>query len=128
MINNLLVEVKNIWDKNKKLLFFVIVLFSLALIIGYIGILDFYMSMLYNSFNEEVSNGNIQLTTISVLTHNLFSVLVSYCLGIFFGLGSLFSLIQNGAFLGYAAAQSTASGKLFNFILLISIFKSFLFK
>ena len=119
MINKLLIEIKNIYNKNKKLLLFVIILFILSLVIGYIGLLDFYMDLLYNSFNKEVSSGNIQLNTISVLTHNLFSVLVTYCLGIFFGLGSLFSLIQNGAFIGYFAAQSTSSGKLLDFILLI---------
>lgn len=119
MIDNLLVEIKNIWDKNKKLLFWVIILFILALIIGYIGLFDFYMNILYNSFNEEVSSGNIQLTTLSVLSHNLFSILITYCLGIFFGLGSLFSLIQNGAFIGYFASRSVASGKLLDFILLI---------
>lgn len=119
MINNLLIEIKDIWYNNKKLLLFVVILFILALIIGYIGVLDFYMELLYKSFNEEVSNGNIQLTTLSVLTHNLFSVLINYCLGIFFGLGSLFSLIQNGAFIGYFAAQSNSSGRLLDFILLI---------
>lgn len=119
MINNFLVEIKNTFDKNKKLLLCVIILFILALIIGYMGLLDFYMNVLYNSFNKEVSSGNIQLTTLSVLSYNLVSILVTYCLGIFFGLGSLFSLIQNGAFIGYFASQSAASGKLLDFILLI---------
>lgn len=119
LFNNLFVEIKNIWDKNKKLFLCVVIVFILSFIIGYSGLLDYYMGLIYNSFNEEVSSGNIQLTIISVLTHNLLSVLVTYCLGILFGLGSLFSLVQNGAFIGYFATQANSSGRLLDFILLI---------
>ncbi len=119
MLNTILDEIKNIYNKNKKLLLVIIILFVLSLILGYSGLLDSYMNIIYKELSENISNGNIELTTLSILRYNLLSVFINYCTGIFFGLGSIFSLVQNSAFVGYFAAQSASSGKLLDFILLI---------
>jgi uncharacterized membrane protein SpoIIM required for sporulation len=78
-----------------------------AIVIGYLipGFLEQILISSFNTMKKQISEGTLQLTTISIFFNNLKVALILYGGGAIFGLLTALSLFFNGLFVGYAANQ-----------------------
>ncbi len=105
-----------LYRRNEKLLLLSAGIFFGSVFIGYIfsGALDQILGSVLSGLKKKVTEGEIKLTTVSIFTNNFLVALSIYAGGVTVGLGTIFLLISQGTFLGYAASQYPLS----NFLIL----------
>ena len=98
---------KGLYKRNELFLIASAFLFFASMFAGYFlsGMIDQFLSGTLKSLKEGVNNGQIKLTTLSIFANNIKIALLIYGGGIIFGLVSLFYLVFNGLFIGYAASK-----------------------
>ncbi|MDD3754184.1 MAG: stage II sporulation protein M [Methanobacterium sp.] len=96
-----------LYSRNETFLVSSTMMFICSVFIGYAfsGILEPILANIFGEFKKNVSKGILNRDTVSLLTHNLTIILMTYFGGIFFGLGTAYFLIYNGLFIGYAGSQ-----------------------
>ena len=96
-----------LYKRNELLLIISAAVFFGSMFLGYFlaGFVDQIMASTYNSFKNGVSNGQIQITTVSIFINNLMVALKLYVVGIAFGIFTLIFLAFQGLFIGYVASK-----------------------
>jgi uncharacterized membrane protein SpoIIM required for sporulation len=82
-------------------------IFIVSIFIGYLipGFLEQILLSTFNNMKRQISEGTLQLTTLSILLNNLKVLVILYGGGAIFGAITAFSLFFNGLFVGYAATK-----------------------
>lgn len=100
-------EFKSAFVENKYLFIITLLLFTIPMFIGYFGAdsIKSFMEPMFNTFNQNIDNGTVTLTTSSLFLNN-FKVIVMLFAGfsLFAIVGGLILTI-NGLFLGYYATK-----------------------
>lgn len=93
-----------LYHRNETFLIIAAAIFLVSIFIGYVhpGILDSFLAGQLQDFQKNISQGVIQLNTLSIFTNNLFTALVIY-VGI--GIWTSWYLFINGAFIGYVGSK-----------------------
>lgn len=88
---------------RKYLLLFAFLLFVIPLLLGYFYAesLIFILDPVVKSFGEQVQNGAIGLTTLSIFFNNFKVAIVLFVGGALFGVTAILVLAFNGLFIGY---------------------------
>ncbi|MGB9937964.1 MAG: stage II sporulation protein M [Methanobacterium sp.] len=96
-----------LYRRNEILLIISAALFFGSLFAGYFlsGFIDQIMANVFRSFKERVSKGEIKLTTLSIFANNIKIAFSLYAGGIIVGLFTVWILVFNGIFIGYAASK-----------------------
>lgn len=96
-----------LYRRNEPYLLVSTAIFIVSLFIGYAfaGFLDQILGAMFGNLKRQVSEGELQLTTLSLFLNNIKIALFIYAGGLIFGVGTLFFLVLQGAFIGYAATQ-----------------------
>ncbi|MGB9978427.1 stage II sporulation protein M [Methanobacterium sp.] len=96
-----------LYKRNEMFLIASAFIFFASIFAGYFlsGMMDHFLSGTLKSLKEGVNNGQIKLTTLSIFANNIKIAFLIYGGGIVFGLVSLFYLVFNGLFIGYAASK-----------------------
>lgn len=96
-----------LYKRNEMLLIISAAVFFGSLFLGYFlaGFLDHILAGTFNSFKDNVSKGQIQLTTSSIFINNIKIALSLYGIGIVFGIFTVIFLAYQGLFIGYAASK-----------------------
>ena len=96
-----------LYHRNETFLILSAVIFLVSIVIGYIhpGILDSFLGSQLQNFQKSISEGAIQLTTLSIFTNNFLTALAIYALGFLFGVLTIWLLFLNGAFVGYVGSK-----------------------
>lgn len=100
-------ETKLAFAHNKKLLFLSIMLFVIPLLVGYFYAdqISNYISPMVDSFMQQVEDGDVTLSTISLFTNNVTVAIMIYALSALGGLLGIVLLVNNGLFVGYFGAD-----------------------
>lgn len=82
-------------------------LFITSLIAGYFlsGFLDQILGVVLNDLKRRVSEGELELNTLNIFFNNLKIAFFIYAGGLFVGIGTVFYLVTNGLFIGYAGSK-----------------------
>ena len=96
-------ETKLAFSNNKMLLFISILLFVIPVIIGYFyaNEISEYIQPMVDSFEQQVEEGTISLTTYSIFTNNVSVAFILYALAALGGVLGAVILANNGLFIGY---------------------------
>ncbi|KAF5083996.1 stage II sporulation protein M [Methanobacterium aggregans] len=96
-----------LYKRNETFLVISTTIFLVSMFVGYAfsGALDSFLSLVLSDFKKRFTEGQLKLTTLSILTNNLYVAVVIYFGGLIFGIGTFVYLAFNGLFLGYAATQ-----------------------
>ena len=96
-------ETKLAFSNNKMLLFISILLFVIPVIIGYFyaNEISGYIQPMVDSFEQQVEEGTISLTTYSIFTNNVSVAFILYALAALGGVLGAVILANNGLFIGY---------------------------
>ena len=96
-------EVKSAFSNNKKLLFIATLIFIIPMILGYFYPEHFseYVQPIADSFEQNIADGTVQLTTKSLFVNNVTVAFMLYALGALGGLFGAIILGNNGLFIGY---------------------------
>ncbi|WP_414469379.1 stage II sporulation protein M [Methanobacterium sp. ACI-7] len=96
-----------LYRRNELLLIISAAVFLGSLFAGYFlsSFIDPIMANVFNSFRDRVGRGEIKLTTISIFANNLQIAFSLYAGGIIVGLITIWILVFNGIFIGYAASK-----------------------
>ncbi|MBI5681136.1 MAG: stage II sporulation protein M [Methanobacterium sp.] len=96
-----------IYKRNETFLIISAAIFLSSLFVGYLfsGVIDSFMASVLKSFKQSVSKGEIKLTTLSIFMNNLKIAFYIYGGGITAGLLTVYFLVFNGIFIGYAASK-----------------------
>ena len=99
--------ISGIYSRNETYFMLSAMIFIASLFIGYAfaGLLEPILASMLGDFKRRLSQGELQLTTLSIFTNNLKVILMIYAGGIIVGAFTAFYLITNGIFIGYTAAQ-----------------------
>ncbi len=94
-----------LYRRNEKFLALSALLFLGSMIIGYFfsGIFAFYLENMVEGLRRAVIEGEIELNTLSIFSHNLRIALLIYGGGILLSIFTIILLVINGLFLGYFA-------------------------
>jgi uncharacterized membrane protein SpoIIM required for sporulation len=96
-----------LYRRNERFLILSAVIFLSSMFIGYAlsGLLEWIMGEVMENMKRQVSQGELQLTTISIFMNNFKVALFIYGGGLLFGIITALFLFYNGIFIGFAAAQ-----------------------
>lgn len=96
-----------LYNRNETFFMLSAMIFIASLFIGYAfaGMLEPLLGNMLGDFKRRMTQGELQLTTLSLFANNLKVALLIYGGGLIFGLITAFYLISNGVFIGYTAAQ-----------------------
>lgn len=96
-----------LYQHNEMFLILSTAIFMSSLFAGYLfsGVVESFMASVFNSFKQNVKEGKIQLTTLSIFMNNLMMAFYIYVGGITVGLFTCYLLVYNGIFIGYAASK-----------------------
>jgi stage II sporulation protein M len=96
-----------LYRRNEIFLWLSAGIFFASVFIGYIfsGALDQILGSILGGLKKKITEGKVQLNTLSLFTNNLLVALAIYAGGVTIGIGTAYFLIWNGAFFGYAASQ-----------------------
>lgn len=96
-----------LYKRNEMFLIASAFIFFASMFAGYFlaGMVDQFLSGTLKSLKEGVNKGQIKLTTLSIFLNNIKIAVIIYGGGILFGSVSLFYLVFNGLFIGYAASK-----------------------
>ncbi len=78
---------------------------SIIISYAFAGLLDSLLAPVLQNFQQKASEGTLKLETLSLFLNNVTVAALIYVSGALFGLGTIFFLISNGAFVGYAASK-----------------------
>lgn len=94
-----------LYRRNERFLGISAILFLGSMFIGYFfsGILEFYLENMVESLRRAVIEGEIELNTLSIFSHNLRIALLIYGGGILLSVFTIILLVINGLFIGYFA-------------------------
>jgi stage II sporulation protein M len=97
-----------LYDRNENLLLLSAAIFLVSVLIGYFlsGTLDVYLAGVWEALKKSVSEGQLQLTTVSIFANNLRIVLLVYAGGIPLGAVTAYELFVQGLFIGYVASKN----------------------
>ncbi len=82
------------------------IIFFGSMFLGYLHLFDFFLAPLQQQFKRSIVAGEIQLTTTSLFFNNLWVLIILYGTSLLLGLGAIYFLFVNGAFIGYFATQA----------------------
>jgi stage II sporulation protein M len=96
-----------LYRRNENFLLLSAGIFLGSIIIGYLfsGILEPLLSTVLEQFKRNISEGQIQLTTLSIFANNFKITFSIYASGLSLGIFSVIILITNGIFIGFVASQ-----------------------
>lgn len=96
-----------LYKRNEKLLMLSTAILLISILLGFAlsDLISPFMATVFGDFKRSVSQGQIQLTTLSIFANNLKVGLVVYFGGLTFGIFTAIYLIFNGLFIGYAGTQ-----------------------
>lgn len=96
-----------LYRRNERFLILSTVIFFSSMFIGYAlsWLLEGIMGAVLDNMKREVSQGELQLTTLSIFMNNFKVALIIYGGGLIFGIITALFLFYNGIFIGYAASQ-----------------------
>ena len=94
-----------LYQRNETFLILSLGIFLGSIAIGYIhpGILGSFLGNQLQNFQKNISEGVVQLTTLSIFTNNFLTALVIYA-GV--GFFTTWYLFLNGAFIGYVGSKA----------------------
>lgn len=100
-------EVKSAFSNNKKLLLLATLIFLIPMILGYFYPDNFseYVQPIADSFEQNIADGTVELTTKSLFVNNVTVAFILYALGALGGLLGAIILANNGLFIGYYGAD-----------------------
>ena len=100
-------EIKLAFSNNKKLLLLSTLLFVVPLFIGYFcsDAIASYVAPIVNSFEQNIADGTVTLTTQSLFTNNVSVAIIIYTLSALGGILGALILFNNGLFVGYYGVQ-----------------------
>ena len=100
-------EIKLAFSNNKKLLLLSTLLFVVPLFIGYFcsDAIASYVAPIVNSFEQNIADGTVTLTTQSLFTNNVSVAIIIYTLSALGGILGAVILFNNGLFVGYYGVQ-----------------------
>jgi len=96
-----------LYKRNETILLLSAVILLGSMVIGYIlsGLLDPILGGVFEGFRNSVTEGTIQLTTLSIFTNNFKVAIVIYITGLTLGIVSAYFLLFQGIFTGYVASK-----------------------
>lgn len=100
-------ELKSAFSHNKGILLLATLIFIIPLLIGYFypeQVTD-YVRPILDSFEENIANGTVELTTQSLFANNVTVAFMLYALGALGGILAAVILGNNGLFIGYTGAN-----------------------
>ena len=100
-------EIKLAFKNNKLALFVSILLFFVPLLVGYFyaNEVSGYIQPFVDSFEQQVTDGKVTLTTQSLFINNVSTALIIYALAALGGVLGAIILANNGLFIGYYGAD-----------------------
>ena len=96
-----------LYKRNETFLLLSAVILLGSMVIGYIlsGLLDPILGGVFEGFRKSVTEGTLQLTTLSIFFNNFKVAIVLYAMGFSLGVFSAYYLFFNGIFTGYVASK-----------------------
>ena len=96
-------EIKSAFANNKKLLLLSILLFVVPLFIGYFyaDAIASYVAPIVDSFEQNIADGTVTLTTQSLFVNNVSVAIMIYALAALGGILGAVILFNNGLFIGF---------------------------
>ena len=96
-----------LYKRNETFLMLSTMIFLVSMFVGYAfsGVLDQVLGSVLGDLKRRLTEGELKLTTFSIFANNLHVAFLIYVGGLIVGFFTVFYLIVNGAFLGYAAAK-----------------------
>lgn len=97
-----------LYDRNENLLLLSAAIFLVSVLIGYFlsGTLDVYLAGYWEALKKSVSEGQLQLTTVSIFANNFKVAFLIYAYGLTLGIFTALSLFFQGLFIGYVASKN----------------------
>jgi stage II sporulation protein M len=96
-----------LYKRNETFLLLSAVILLGSMVIGYIfsGVLDPILGGVFEGFRKSVTEGTLQLTTLSIFVNNFKVAIVIYLTGLTLGIVSAYFLFFQGIFTGYVASK-----------------------
>ena len=100
-------ELKSAFSHNKGILLLATLIFIIPLLIGYFypEHVSEYVQPILDSFEENIANGTVKLTTQSLFVNNVTVAFILYAFGALGGILAAVILGNNGLFIGYTGAN-----------------------